>query len=373
MMEQPTPYHRYARQIILNGFGEAAQKKLGTAHVAVIGAGGLGCPILQYLTAAGIGKITIVDDDKVALNNIHRQVLYDESNVGELKVEVVKKKLRLLNSETQVDAIPKRLNQHLAVELFPSATIVVDASDNFTTRYLINDACVLMHKPLVFGAVSAYQGQIAVFNIKTESETYAVNYRDLFPDPPQENAVLSCAEAGVLGVLTGVIGGMQALEVIKLLTGIGQPLINKLLTYDALTQHMFAIELFPSNYKKAPNNLEAFLGFDYAEACSSNKIPELEFSTFLHHPSACILVDVRELGEEPRLNKIISNTYLEIPLNTLENEFDTLSGSNVLFICQTGIRSKKAVEILLKAGHTQKAFSLKHGVIGIEKHQNGQT
>ena len=369
-MAVTTSYDRYARQIILKGFGEEAQLKLSYAHVLVIGAGGLGCPVLQYLVAAGIGTITIVDDDKVALHNIHRQVLYDESNIGEWKVEVAMQKLSIMNCEVEVNAIPKRLNQQLAMELFPSASIVVDAPDNFATRYLINDACVLMDKPLVFGAVSTYQGQVAVFNHKTGDGDYSVNYRDLFPVPPSENSVLNCAEAGVLGPLPGMIGNMQAMEVIKLLSGVGEPLINKLLTYDALRQQMFTIKLTRSTDDYAPKNLEAFLSFDYIQACSSMDIPEMEFSEFNEDASGFVVVDVRDLNEMPRLNKLLSCTYLEIPLESLENEMEQLKEKDILFICQTGKRSKKAVEWLLQIGHQQKVFSLKNGISGIKNSQN---
>lgn len=370
-MRKSLLYDRYARQIILKGFGETAQSKLSSAHIIVVGAGGLGCPVLQYLVSAGIGIITIIDDDKVALHNIHRQVLYDQSNIGELKVEVAKQKLNLLNSEVEVIAVSKRLNQQLAMELFPAASVVVDASDNFATRYLINDACVLMKKPLVFGAVTMYEGQVAVFNCETPGKSISVNYRDLFPVPPTEDSVLNCAEAGVLGPLPGMIGSMQAMEVIKLVTGIGQPLINKLLTYNALSQQLYTIELGPSHHDQVPTNLEEYLTFDYLHTCSSKEIPELDFSEVKQLPSGFLLVDVREFDEEPRLNKLISNTYLEIPLSALENELEQLKNKEVLFVCQTGKRSKKAVEWLLQIGHQQKVYSLRNGVLGIKNQHDG--
>ena len=369
-MRKSISYDRYARQTILKGFGEEAQSKLSSAHIIVVGAGGLGCPVLQYLVSAGIGKITIVDDDKVALHNIHRQVLYDESNIGELKVEVAKRKLNLLNNEVEVVPISKRLNQQQAMELFPTASIVVDATDNFATRYLINDGCVLMKKPLVFGAVSMYEGQVAVFNCKKNDGEFSVNYRDLFPVPPSEDSVLNCAEAGVLGPLPGMIGSMQAMEVIKLVTGIGQPLINKLLTYDALSQQQFTIELTSASNNQVPKNIEEYLSFDYVQACSSKQIPELEFSDVKHLGSEFLIVDVREFNEEPRLNKFISNAYLEIPLSSLENESEQLKNNDVLFVCQTGKRSKKAVEWLLQIGHQEKAYSLRNGVLGIKNQQD---
>jgi adenylyltransferase/sulfurtransferase len=231
-------YERYHRQIILPEFGEIGQQKLLKAKVLVIGAGGLGCPALQYLTAAGIGTIGIVDDDVVSLNNLHRQVLYSVNDIGLSKAERAAHILEQLNPDINIIAYNERLENQNAITLFHDFDIVVDGTDNFSTRYMINDACVLLNKPLVYGAISLFEGQVSVFRNQNADD---VNYRDIFPDPPKEGEVLNCAEAGVLGVLPGIIGTMMANETIKLLTGIGDSLINQLLTYNALNNQVYQL------------------------------------------------------------------------------------------------------------------------------------
>jgi len=233
-MDKHVSYERYHHQMILKDFGEAGQQKLLQAKVLVIGAGGLGCPALQYLTAAGIGTIGIVDDDVVTLSNLHRQILYSTSDIGFLKAEKAAEKLRQLNPEISIIVYSERLTTQNALSIMKAYDVIIDGTDNFSTRYMINDACVLLQKPLVYGAVSQYEGQVAIFNYKKENLYEGVNYRDLFPYPPKDTEVLNCAEAGVLGILPGIIGTMQANETIKLITGIGKPLINRMLTFNAL-------------------------------------------------------------------------------------------------------------------------------------------
>src|SRR6266498_5008512 len=242
-MDKKELYERYQRQIILPEFGEEGQQKLLKAKVLVIGAGGLGCPILQYLAAAGIGIIGIMDDDVVALNNLHRQVLYSVNDIGSSKADRAANILSQLNPKIKIIPYNERLTVQNALSLFNEFDIIIDDTDNFSTRYMINDACVLMNKPLVYGAISRFEGQVAVFNCKTDNEITTVNYRDLFPNPPREDEVLNCAEAGVLGVLAGIIGAMMANETIKLITGIGVSLTNQLLTYNALNNRVYLLTL----------------------------------------------------------------------------------------------------------------------------------
>jgi molybdopterin/thiamine biosynthesis adenylyltransferase len=220
-MNSKEKYERYERQILLKEFGVAAQEKLLHAKVLVVGAGGLGCPVLQYLAAAGVGTIGIVDDDVVALNNLHRQVLYNMNDIGLSKAEIAAEKLKALNNEINVVAYNKRFTNKNALEIINAFDVVVDGTDNFSSRYIINDACVLLNKPLIYGAISKFEGQVAVFNVKDEVNKRAINYRDLFPVPPKDDEVLNCADAGVLSVLPGIIGTMQANETIKLIIGIG--------------------------------------------------------------------------------------------------------------------------------------------------------
>lgn len=258
---------RYQRQITLEGFGIAAQEKLANAKVLVIGAGGLGCPILQYLAAAGVGHLGIADYDNISFSNLNRQILFGQADLGKSKVAIAASKVHALNNLVQITSYQEQWNQALSIAHFPNYDIIVDATDNFASRYLINDGCVLLNKPLVFGAVSKYEGQVAVFN--KEQHGIAVNYRDLFPEPPKNDEVMNCAEGGVLGVIPGIIGVMQATEVIKLLTGVGQILANQLVTYNALTNDYLKVQLIknPIALSTMPVSIEAFLQTNYEQLC----------------------------------------------------------------------------------------------------------
>ena len=259
---------RYQRQITLEGFGMEAQTKLSNANVLVIGAGGLGCPIIQYLVAAGVGTVGIVDNDVISLSNLNRQVLFGHEDIGKPKVNVVENKMKYLNDRVAINSFHQRCDVAFALEKFNNYDIIVDATDNFASRYLINDACALLNKPLVFGAVSQFEGQIAVFNV--ESKGLKLNYRDLFPEPPKNDEVMSCAEGGVLGVLPGIIGVMQATEVIKLITGVGETLANQIVTYNALTNEFYKVQLIanPLTASYLPRNLEIFKQTNYEQLCS---------------------------------------------------------------------------------------------------------
>ncbi len=196
--------------MLLKEIGESGQQKLLQAKVLVVGAGGLGCPVLQYLAAAGVGKLGIVDDDIVSLTNLHRQVLYNTSDIGFAKTERAAAALRSLNPDIEIIPYNLRLTNQNALDIINNYDIVVDGTDNFSSRYMINDACVLLKKPLVYAAISRFEGQVAVFNYIDNDNEKPVNYRDLFPIPPAEDEAMNCAVAGVLGVLTGIIGSMQA-------------------------------------------------------------------------------------------------------------------------------------------------------------------
>ncbi len=354
-MHQST--ERYQRQIILEGFGIAAQEKLTNAHVLVIGAGGLGCPILQYLAAAGVGNLGIADDDIVSIANLNRQILYGQDDIGKYKVDVAAEKISALNNQINITVYNQRWNQLLSIEHFPKYNIIVDATDNFATRYLINDACVLLNKPLVYGAVSKYEGQVAVFNMSLNG--MAINYRDLFPEPPKEDEVQSCAEAGVLGVLPGIIGTMQATEVIKLITGIGNPLINQLRIYNAKKQELYAIQLTKNALiaKIFPTNIPEFLQTNYQSLCEVNNNCSISINDWLLNKEKFLLVDLRELNELPRINQF---EHFALPLSTLKGNWKDLTNKDIVFICQSGIRSKKAAAMF--NGTDQKFYSLLGGV-----------
>src|SRR5438552_936832 len=318
-MDKKELYERYQRQIILPEFGEEGQQKLLKAKVLVIGAGGLGCPALQYLTAAGIGTIGIVDDDVVALNNLHRQVLYSVNDIGFSKAERAAKFLRGLNPEIKIVGYNERLNNQNALILFDEYDIIIDGTDNFSTRYMINDACVLLNKPLVYGAISQFEGQVSVFNFRQTENDEAINYRDIFPDPPKEGEVLNCAEAGVLGALPGIIGTMMANETIKLITGIGEPLANQLLTYNALNNQVYQLTLLPRKETRSliPENEAAFLQMDYIWLCSSqitqSEIDAYTFNGLIANGNVDV-IDVREPDEMPVANEF---SNIKIPLAQL--------------------------------------------------------
>jgi adenylyltransferase/sulfurtransferase len=364
-MNNHKQYERYQRQIILKEFGFAAQEKLLRAKVLVVGAGGLGCPALQYLTAAGVGTIGIVDDDIVSLSNLHRQVLYNMNDIGFSKAEVAAKKLKALNDETNIHVYNKRLNNKNALEIIIDYDIVIDGTDNFSSRYMINDACVLLDKPLVYGAISKFEGQVAVFNVKSDKKR-GVNYRDLFPDIPQESEVQNCADAGVLGVLPGIIGTMQANETIKLITGTGKSLINELFSYNALDNNSYEFNLLLNEEAQAliPKNRDAFLQTDYEWLCSSAtnhafEINSTQFDSLLNAGNT-IIIDVREKDEQPFVDEF---EHIQIPLNELMNHLPLIDKGDIVMFCQSGKRSLLAAKMLDAHYHQQKnIYSLKGGV-----------
>lgn len=227
---------RYARHIVLPEIGGPGQQMLKAARVLVVGAGGLGAPVLQYLAAAGIGTLGLVDDDTVSLSNLQRQVIHDTESVGQAKVDSAKASIARINPHVKVETHPLRLNGENAQALISDYDVVVDGSDNFTTRYALADAAALAQRPLVTGAMGRFDGTVTVLMPYANGADGNPNpsYRDLFPDMPPPGSVPTCAEAGVLGVLPGVIGSLQAMEVIKLVTGIGKPLVGRLLLYNAL-------------------------------------------------------------------------------------------------------------------------------------------
>ncbi|HET9746741.1 MAG TPA: HesA/MoeB/ThiF family protein [Chitinophagaceae bacterium] len=380
-MDNNKLYERYHRQIILPEFGEEGQQKLLNAKVLVIGAGGLGCPVLQYLAAAGIGTIGIVDDDVVSLNNLHRQVLYSVSDIDLSKAKKAAHILQQLNPEIRIVAYNERLINQNALTHIDDFDIIIDGTDNFSTRYMINDACVLLNKPLVYGAISQFEGQVSVFNAQSalhrmarglQGSKAAVNYRDLFPDPPKDGEVLNCAEAGVLGVLPGIIGTMMAAETIKLITGIGEPLIDQLLTYNALNNQVYILHLSARENTSAliPKNAQEFLKTDYEWLC---KMPvseaEIDADTFnkMIATGNTDVIDVRELHELPSVNEF---DHTRIPLAQLAENISMIKADNVIAFCQSGRRSLQAAKILNGIfGNRKKIFSLRGGIVEWKKQQ----
>ncbi|HDZ04039.1 hypothetical protein LCGC14_0133020 [marine sediment metagenome] len=327
---------RYQRQTILNGFGIEGQQKLSQAKVLVIGAGGLGVPVLTYLNAMGVGTLGIVDADVVSLSNLHRQVLYSEDMVGTPKVIAAKNQLLRQNSSTQIKTYQIYLTVTNALDIIKEYDVIVDATDNFPTRYLINDTCVIENKPFVYGALHAFEGQVSVFNYQG-----GPTYRCLFPTMPQADAVPNCNENGVLGILPGIIGNLQALEVVKIIAGIGEVLSGILLLFDTLTQRTqrikFKLQLGNNEIKTLASSYE----FDCELPLKSINAYELQL---LLSTQSIELIDVRT-------NKEFKSQYLKeskhIPLAELGNRTAEVNmEASVYIICQSGVRSKKAINKL---------------------------
>jgi adenylyltransferase/sulfurtransferase len=355
---------RYIRQMILPGFGSEAQGKLSQAKVLIVGMGGLGCPALQYLVGAGVGTIGIMDADKISKSNLHRQLLFNENELGLLKVSVAAKKAKAQNSFVQMEEYPFVINKNNATEIIANYDLVIDATDNFSAKYLINDVCVWLKKPFVFGAVSGYEGQVAVFN-SAKAGVVPIHYRHLFPVQPAVNEIATCEETGVVGVLPGIIGTMQAAEAIKLITGIGNPLCDRLLTYNFLTARWFDIEI--NSNEEIPVIDEHFINTtNYQIDCIMAEsdvedidIDEIDVSQFLElkNDSNVFILDVRELHEYPT----IDFSHAQIPMSTLKELMHQLPAKPICVICHQGIRSVYAAQ-LIKLHKQVEAYSLKGGL-----------
>lgn len=342
---------RYNRHIILPEIGIEGQEKLKQAKVLVIGAGGLGCPVLQYLVAAGVGHIGIVDNDKVDESNLQRQILYSTEDIGKYKAEVAKEKLLKQNPFVNLTSHTCFLTSKNAIEIINQYNIIVDGSDNFPTRYLVNDACVILNKPLVFGSIFKFEGQVSVFNYKG-----GPTYRCLYPAPPAANEVPNCSEIGVIGVLPGIIGTLQSNEVIKIITGIGEVLSGKLLTVDAPSMN---IETFSFNPVPGNKNISSLA--DYEQLCGIpvKEISGEELKQKMNLKEEFQLIDVREPAEYNLKN--IGGEL--IPLNELLNHIDKIKKNiPVIIHCQSGIRSQKAAELLNSKGF-ENVYSLKKGLV----------
>ncbi|MEI2695280.1 MAG: HesA/MoeB/ThiF family protein [Saprospiraceae bacterium] len=356
-------FERYQRQINLVEFGQVAQEKMLQAKVLVIGAGGLGCPALQYLAAAGVGTIGIMDFDVVDLSNLQRQILYSIDDIGMPKVLCAYKRLKALNPDIDVQQIIAKIDVKNALSVISVYDIIIDGSDNFATRYLINDACALLNKPLVYGAVLRFEGQVGVFNLSDGITDVKTNYRDLFPKPSITD--FSCNETGVIGFLPGIIGTMQAAEAIKIISGIGKPLINAVLSYNALTNFFYTIEISAADDLESnmPKSKSEFMDFNYDLFCnhsvSNNEINLDEFVSMRSNDNIYI-IDVRELNEIPILEE--ANTT-RVPMSIFSSSISSIPlDQTIVFICQTGIRSMLAVDLLKKWDPQVKAYSLKGGV-----------
>ena len=347
---------RYARHLTLPEFGVIGQQRLKTAAVLCVGAGGLGSPLLMYLAAAGVGRIGIVDDDRVEVSNLQRQVIHAESGLGQLKTDSAAQRLAGINSHCRVEEHACRLTTANALGLLEGYDLVVDGSDNFPTRYLINDVCALLNRPWVYGSVQRFEGQVSVFNKGPQSP----DYRDLVPEPPPPGLVPSCADGGVVGVMPGLIGLLQATETIKVLTGIGTSLDGRLLLVDGLSMRFRELRL-----QRRPNRPAVTALIDYEAFCSVDasgrhegvssvgSISVKQLSALLDRGDELLLIDVRNPSEADVA--VIPRSQL-IPLATIENgegidEIRRLAGQRPIYVhCKLGGRSARAVELLSEHG-----------------------
>lgn len=355
---------RYSRHIIIPEFNIEGQKKLKAARVLVVGSGGLGSPVLLYLAAAGIGTIGIIDFDCVEDSNLQRQIIFGKNDIGKSKVEAAKERILSLNPFINIIIYNEKLTSQNALEIFKNYDVVADGTDNFPTRYLVNDACVLSGIPNVSASIYRFEGQVAVFNYNN-----GPNYRDLYPEPPPPGSVPSCAEGGVLGVLPGIIGSMQANEVIKICAGIGETLSGRLFTFDALNfkTAIFKISKDKNNPLNGENPSIKTL-IDYQDFCGIKpndknifikEITVQELKQKIENKEYFQLIDVREKNEYELVN--IGATL--IPLNTiLENTDKIAKDKPVIIHCKGGSRSAKAIQILEEKGFTN-LYNLKGGII----------
>ena len=350
---------RYSRHLLLPEIGAAGQHKLKAARVLVVGCGGLGCPVLQYLAAAGVGTLGLLDFDVVDASNLQRQVLYATADVGRPKALVAAEKLRAQNPLIALETHQELLSAANALALFAHYDLVVDCSDNFATRYLVNDACVLLGKPLVFGAIFKFEGQVSVFNYQG-----GPTYRCLYAEPPAPGEAPSCAEIGVLGVLPGLIGTMQANEALKIILEIGEVLSGRLLLVDALSMRFQTIRFRPV----AANQQLTALAPDYAAFCGEAPLeaapartPEIsadELKAWQQSGRPLLLLDVREPHEAAR--RSIGGQLL--PLGQLAQRLrEVASGVPVVVHCASGVRSQKATRLLLENGFAE-VYSLRNGL-----------
>ena len=341
---------RYKRHLSLEGFGEEGQIRLKNSSVIFIGAGGLGSSAIMYIAAAGIGKIGIADNDKVEISNLQRQVIHNNSEVGNYKTDSAERKIKELNPHCKIILFTKRINNKNAIEILSQFDIICDCSDNFGTRYLINDACVILKKPLIYGSVQGFEGQVSVFNFKKNSP----NFRDLIPKPPESGLIPSCADYGVIGISPGIIGILQANEIIKIIIKKGKVLDGKILVFNLLENNMKRLNLTVSKYSKKINDLMTNTKDYESEINCENikRISHIEFKKIYQtNLNGIIIFDVREKDE---FEKFSIKGSISFPLSLIreKNSFELIKnqsiGKKIFILCQKGIRSEIASKILFQ-------------------------
>jgi sulfur-carrier protein adenylyltransferase/sulfurtransferase len=322
---------RYNRQVRLEGFGKEAQEKLSKTRVIIIGAGGLGCPVLSYLTAAGAGTIGIIDHDTIDESNLQRQPLYATADIGRAKVDVASERGRALNPDTEFITWKEKISPENALDIIKDFHLVLDCTDNYEARYLINDACVILNKPWIYGAVEAWNGQLAVFNYNSSA-----TYRCIFPEAPDE--ILNCNDVGVIGTVPGTVGIMQANEAIKLITGIGT-VQTGLLLIDLLHNKFQTIKI--KRNESAVNQITA-IKKDYSRTCEIVTPLEISFDDFFQNPGKFTVIDIRD---EFEIDFPFSYTNLNLPVHELvSGNFTFVPEKNYLLVCANGMRSMVAAK-----------------------------
>lgn len=355
---------RYSRHLILPEVGMIGQKKLRAASVLVIGAGGLGCPISLYLTAAGIGRLGLVDFDVVDRTNLQRQILYGESMIGVPKVEAAAERLKDLNPDVEIETYSVKLTSENALQIMSDYDIIVDGTDNFPTRYLTNDAAVILGKPYVYGSIFRFEGQVSVFLSQPfNSFDRGPCYRCLFPAPPPPGAVPSCAEGGVLGVLPGIVGAIQTAEAIKLILGIGEPLIGKMMLIDTLRMEFRTVKIRRNpNCPVCGDNPTIRELIDYEEFCGLRRgeVPESDdmfiapqkLKRKIDAGEPLLLLDVRE-PEELEISEF-PHPYKNIPVDDLPERVNELDlTTDIVIFCRNDMRSRLAAQMLNRLGFTR--------------------
>lgn len=369
---------RYNRHIIIPGFGMEAQKKLKAAKVLVIGSGGLGSPVLLYLAAAGVGTLGIVDFDVVDDSNLQRQVLFGVESVGKPKVEAARARLMSLNPHLDIRLHNTHINSSNALDIVKHYDVVADGTDNFPTRYLVNDACILLDKPNVYASIFQFDGQVSVFNYVDANGNRGPNYRDLYPTPPPPGLVPSCAEGGVLGVLPGIIGSLQALEVIKVITGVGETLSGRFYTFDALQfeSNTFKIKKRADNPISGENpsitgliDYEQFCGMRAVEEKPLKEITPRELYDLQVKGDPIQIIDVRE----PHEYEIVNIGGELIPLSVVSDFADQISRDRKVIVhCKVGGRSAKAIKELEERYGFTNLYNLKGGILSWIEEVNPQ-
>tara|TARA_Y100000589_G_scaffold177168_1_gene167966 strand:- start:1198 stop:2325 length:1128 start_codon:yes stop_codon:yes gene_type:complete len=357
---------RYKRHISLKEIGLNGQKKLKNSSVLFIGAGGLGSSAILYASAAGIGKIGIIDDDFVEKSNLQRQVIHNINELGKNKTDSAAKKILELNPNCDVKIFTERLNTKNVLQTFKDFDIVCDCSDNFGTRYLVNDACIILSKPYIFGSVQGFEGHLSVFNLKKNSPTL----RDLIPVPPQNNLVPSCDEFGVIGVSTGLIGILQTNEIIKIILNKGNILDGKILVFNLLDMSMKKLNLqlkMDKNIIDLKSRQKDYLDEDCLNNISVQKISYFEFKKI--YKNNCRKIMILDVREKDEFNKFSIQGSISLPLSLLnkKSSFEFIRknsfGKEIYTICQKGIRSEKASKILIK--ERIKSITVEGGIDGI--------